>query len=189
MLNIRNRAARVGAVVGVALLALAGCTSTPPATMADSVEVTDEAWAKAGVAGGMVGAFVTLENTTDTDVELTAVESPTTPRVELHEMVPGDSGEMKMKKIDGNLVIPAGEVFKLEPGGNHIMLMDLPADVMAGSEIELTLKFTDGSEKTIKALVKTYSAANEEYVGEDGMNHDDMAEGEMNHGDMGDTQS
>lgn len=171
-MNIHKSLLKFAAVAGAALMALTGCATNTASTMADAITVSDP-WVKAGSAGGMVGAFAELENTSDAEVEIVAVTSPSSPRVEMHEMAMNDAGEMKMREIDGGFVIPADEDFDLQPGGYHIMLMELPADIVSGNEVKITLEFADGSKKEFTALVKDYSAGNEEYIesGESGMNH------------------
>ena len=55
-----------------------------------------------------------------------------------------------VEKID----IPAGQTVKLEPGGYHVMIMNLSADLKAGDTVELTLTFQRAGKVTIKAEVK-----------------------------------
>lgn len=175
-MTTRTTSLSITAIVAASLFALTGCTSSnipesgnaqssseqSAATMADAV-VVEEPWVKAGIAGGMTAAFANVENTSKQEVTIVAATSSATDRVELHEMAMTDTGEMKMRELEGGFVIAAREDLELEPGGYHIMLMDLPADVAAGSEVTITLEFADGSTKEFTALVKNYSAANEEY--------------------------
>lgn len=87
--------------------------------------------------------------------------------LQLHETVANDAGEMVMQEKQGGFVIPAGGSFDLEPGGNHIMLMDLTAPLAAGDETTFTLTFSDDSTYEFTAPVKDYSGANENYEGGD----------------------
>lgn len=164
--------ARLGALVAAALLALTGCASTtapaasPSAAPAgDSVTIAD-AWVKSAESG-MSAAFGTLNNASDEDVTVVSAESPASTMLELHETVENDAGEMVMQQKEGGFVIPAGGSFALEPGGNHIMLMDLAAPLAAGDEATFTLTFSDGSTYEFTAPVKDYSGANENYEGDD----------------------
>ncbi len=158
----------------IAAPVLTGCTAETQAAPANTagVEVAaatvtlQDGWAKAGE--GMTGVFGTLTNDSDQDLIITSVTSSAASMVELHEVVDG-----VMQKIQGDVVIPAGGTFELMPGGNHIMLMQMPAALLAGEEIELTLNFDNGSSSTVTALVKDFSGANESYGdlenGEQGM--------------------
>lgn len=60
---------------------------------------------------------------------------------------------MKMQPVD-KLEVPAGETVKLEPGGYHIMLLDLAEPLVEGSTITLTLTFSGAGEKTVDAEVR-----------------------------------
>lgn len=164
--------ARLSALLAAAVLALSGCasTTTPEAAATsapagDAVTITD-AWVKAADSG-LSAAFGTLNNESDEDITLVSAESPASTMLQLHETVENDSGEMVMQEKDGGFVIPAGGSFVLEPGGNHIMLMDLTAPLAAGDEATFTLTFSDGSTYEFTAPVKDYSGANENYEGDD----------------------
>jgi len=157
------------AIAALAALALAGCAAAP------KIEVSD-VWVRSSdnsVVGGMTGAFMQIKNTGDSEVTLVGAESSVAGMVEIHETVMVD-GAMRMQEISAGLVIPAGAISVLEPGGNHVMLMMLGQEIRAGDEVELTLKFSDGSEQTLTAVAKPSQAGDEEYHS----GHDD-------HGDEG----
>lgn len=188
MMKNRNRALHAGAAFGVALLALTGCSTgdtggtntqqEEPAVQvreADSVTIED-AWVKSAVPGEMTAGFGTLENSSDQDVTVVSVESSASPNVEPHETVENESGQMMMREVEGGFVIPANDHLHLEPGGNHLMLMELPKPVKAGEEVTFTLTFSDGSTLEFAAVVKDYAGANENYEGD--MNHDDTEHSE-----------
>jgi periplasmic copper chaperone A len=172
------------ALAVVSVLALAGCGSSaeadapatsdsaPEATAAESVSVED-AWVKSAESG-MSAAFGQIENFGHTDVRVVSVESPASSMLELHETVENETGEMVMREKDGGFTIPAGGTLALEPGANHIMLMDLTAPVVAGDEVAFTLTFSDDSTLEFTAPAKDYSGANENYVGGDEMDMGDM---------------
>ncbi len=62
-------------------------------------------------------------------------------------------GAMTMQPIE-SLELPAGETVALEPGGYYIMLIDLVAPLETGQEIEVTLTFENGGERTITVPVQ-----------------------------------
>lgn len=163
--------ARLGAVAAAATLALAGCASPAPAPATssapagESVSISD-AWVKSADSG-MSAAFGTLHNDSTADITIVSAETPASSMIELHETVANDAREMVMKQKDGGFVIPAGGEFPLEPGANHIMLMDLSAPLKAGEDTTFTLTFSDGSTYDFTAPVKDYSGANENYEGGD----------------------
>ena len=162
--------ARFGALALIAALALTGCAATPSTdatTEADGVTITD-AWVRSAETG-MSAAFGELSNTGSEDVTVVSATTEASSMIQLHETVENDSGEMVMREKDGGFVIPAGGTFMLEPGGNHIMLMDLTAPLVAGDDVTFTLTFADDSTLEFTAPVKDYSGANETYEGDDEM--------------------
>ena len=84
-------------------------------------------------------AYMTIANQGSGEEVLTGVEAPIASRVEIH--LSYEEGEvMKMKKLEG-ISIPAGANVALQPGGLHLMLLDLEERLEAGALVELTLHF------------------------------------------------
>lgn len=112
------------------------------ASQAQVVAVTD-AWVRNTVPGQTAtGAFMTLS--ARQKAKLVALSTPVAGVAEVHEMKM-DGGVMKMRAVVGGLDLPAGEAVALKPGGYHIMLMDLKADLPKGSQVPLTLVFRDAA--------------------------------------------
>ena len=110
---------------------------------AANVSVTD-VWARATMPGQQVsGAYMQIQS--DADARLVGVSSPAVPRVEVHEMkMDGDVMHMReVKAID----LPKGKTVSLEPGGFHIMLMNLPKPIAAGDIIPLILTVESGGKR------------------------------------------
>ncbi|MBX2807028.1 MAG: copper chaperone PCu(A)C [Cellvibrionaceae bacterium] len=96
--------------------------------------------------------YFTLMNRQDRDIYLTAVSSKTIERIELHEHRMHD-GLMTMQKVD-RVKIPKKSTVLFEPGGYHIMLMDIGRTIAAGEKIAFTLLFDGADSKTITAIAK-----------------------------------
>jgi len=112
------------------------------------VAVSDP-WVRATVASQKAsGAFMTL--TAPRDTRLVAASSPVAGVVEIHEMAMRDN-VMRMRAIDA-LALPAGKAVKLEPGGYHVMLMQLKGPLNAGDTVALELVFegTDKARETVQ---------------------------------------
>ena len=98
-------------------------------------------------------AYGTITNNGDTDVTFVSASVPFDATVEIHETLMGDDGAMQMQEVPEGFVVPAGGTFTLEPGGPHIMFIDIdPADITG--TIDVTLVFDDGTEVTVGAPVR-----------------------------------
>lgn len=67
--------------------------------------------------------------------------------VQLHETTTGEDGTTSMRPVDG-LDLAAGGELVLEPGGYHLMLVDVER-VEAGDEVDITLIWENSGESTI----------------------------------------
>lgn len=99
----------------------------------------------APLVGGNSAVYFFLHNPTDAPVTLIAGSTPAANRVEIHETVMQE-GVMRMRELADGLTIAAGETVTLEPGGLHVMLIDLVDALDVGDELELTLIFDNGEE-------------------------------------------
>ncbi|MFD6951527.1 hypothetical protein A6A08_12085 [Nocardiopsis sp. TSRI0078] len=136
------------------------------ATAADSFSVTDP-WIKAATAEeGMTGVFGELVNGSGEEVTLVSAGYDAAGAVELHESST-EGVDSTMREKEGGFTIPAGGSHLLEPGADHIMLMDLAEDLEPGAEANVTVEFSDGSTAEFTAAVKDYAGADEEYEGEE----------------------
>lgn len=169
----RPRIGRLGAAILLAATlsaATAGCSNdlASVSTGSESRDATrltvSDAWVKAAPSG-MTGAFATLANDGDDDLRLTSVTTDRAGTVELHETVSDGAGGMTMRPRKGGFTIPPHGSHRLAPGGDHLMLMGLGAALAPGEEVTLVLYLADGSTKTVTALVKDFTGADEKYAG------------------------
>jgi copper(I)-binding protein len=140
-------------------LVLAGCSAQP------EVSATD-LWVKSSatsLTGGMSAVYGTLTNNSGDDIVLTGGQTDAASVVEVHEMAM-INGQMKMQEIDGGLAIPAGQSIQLAPGGDHLMLMGLTKELLAGDEITVTFSFSGVADLIVKGvLAKPAEGGDEEY--------------------------
>lgn len=100
------------------------------------------AWVRAMPAGmRMTAAFGELRNAGAEDIELVACFSPQFGDVSLHqtELVDGVS---RMREVP-SLVIAAGEVVELAPGGYHLMLMTPSGPLAADQTVTIEMRTSD----------------------------------------------
>ena len=134
-----------GLSAGFASVAFAG-------SAADSVTAAD-AYIRAVPPGQPnSAAFMVLKNGDSVDHALVGAASPAANVVELHTHVHED-GMMKMRPVD-KIDIKAGGETALQPGGLHIMLIDLTQPLTPGERVPVTLTFEDGTSKNVEAEVR-----------------------------------
>lgn len=153
-----GRLAAAALAVALALHATA-CADEAQAGSTPALSVND-AWVKAADSG-MTAAFGTLVNNTDAEIVVVSAASPVSP-VELHEVVTVD-GVPTMQAKEGGFVIPAKGSHSLEPGGDHLMLVDLASPIRPGDVVEFTLTLSDGGTVAFTAMARPFAGANETY--------------------------
>jgi hypothetical protein len=127
--------------------------------------VTD-AWAKAAEEG-MTGVFGTLVNDSGEDVLVVSATSAASARAELHTTTVGEDGGMVMRPIEGGFLVPANGEYVLEPGADHLMLMDLSAPLEPGDEVTVVLTTEAGDTIEVVAQVRTFAGGMEDYEPDD----------------------
>lgn len=98
-------------------------------------------WSRATPAGASVAAgYLVITNKGVTAERLVSFTTDLAGQPEVHEMT-NEGGVMKMRPLAKGLVIPAGATVKLEPGGYHLMLMQLKKPLAAGQRYKASLVF------------------------------------------------
>ncbi len=83
---------------------------------------------------------------------LLAVTSPASPRVEIHQHTENDAGVLRMRKINGGVVIPAGGQVEFKPGHYHAMIFDVNISDQS-EDLALTFDFETAEDVTIIAEI------------------------------------
>jgi copper(I)-binding protein len=100
----------------------------------------EDAWARASMMADLPAAvYLTIRNSTDTDDALVDASTPAAAVVELHQSSDDGEGAMGMLPVD-RIPIPAHADAGIEPGGYHIMLIDLVEPLAEGDAVELSLE-------------------------------------------------
>ena len=86
--------------------------------------------------------YMRIRNRSENDITITAATSAAAQHIAFHESTV-ENDMARMLALDG-LHIPAGETVELAPGGVHIMLMSLTADLLPDSQIALQLHCDKG---------------------------------------------
>lgn len=145
-------------VLLVAAFTLAACGGQAPAAddngaaeTGDKGLVIEDIWARPGEPGDHSAVYMTITNEGDADDTLVAASAPMAV-TELHESMEHDH-VISMEHVH-EIPIPAGETVTLEPGGLHIMLMDLTEELAPGDTFDLTLTFAEAGEVTVEVTVR-----------------------------------
>lgn len=102
------------------------------------------------------GAFMTITNKGKDADRLVAASSGVAKIAELHTHIK-DGDVMKMRPV-GQIDVPAGQTVTLQPGGLHVMLMELGQPLKEGGTFPLTLKFEKAGEVEVTVDVQGVGA-------------------------------
>ena len=125
------------------------------------------AWSRATPPGAVAGvAFFTIVNNGAEDDTLVSAAADVAKTVELHSHVmEGDI--MRMRQVP-TIAVPAGQAVALQPGGLHVMLIDLKQPLQMDASYPLTLTFKRAGSVTVTVPVKNLGTM------PPGMSHDHM---------------
>lgn len=125
-------------------------TSAAVVNGADKLAVRDAWIQEMPTTSRVTAAHLIIENSTGKEDALIGARTSVAGAVELHraEM---DNGMMRMRKLD-RIALPVGKTDLT--GELHIMLIDLKAQLKEGDQVELTLEFQTGVNKTVIVPVK-----------------------------------
>lgn len=136
-----------------------GCSSESSSQKKDQqkvvfgkVELT-EGWARPGAKGQTSGIYLTINNGTASTDTLIGVTSEVAEKAEVHETIQNKDGTMSMRPV-GQPTIKESSTLRLQPGGKHIMLMNLKRDLVIGDSLSVSLDFAHVGKKTILVPVK-----------------------------------
>jgi len=119
--------------------------------------VVTSAWARATPPGvSVAAAYVSLRNDGAADDRLISAASPAAESVTLHNTAE-ENGAATMRPL-ADAMIPAGGVLEMEPGGPHLMLMDLSAPIKEGTSLPVTLVFERAGTVTVPVEVAPIGA-------------------------------
>ncbi|WP_341761369.1 copper chaperone PCu(A)C [Candidatus Tisiphia endosymbiont of Thecophora atra] len=134
----------------------ASLEASAPTASTESIKILN-AWARPSTTASKnnnSAIYFEIFNDSDLDYNLVNVSSDIANKVELHKSFVDEKGVSKMVKLD-KLVIPAKSSAILQPGGMHIMLLDLKTILKVGDNFDLFLYFDNGLQKVVQVEVKT----------------------------------
>ncbi|MEE8497906.1 MAG: copper chaperone PCu(A)C [Acidimicrobiia bacterium] len=141
------RGLRVAAVFAALMLVASACGD-------DDGGITIEGeWARTSPAAVTNGAaYLQLTAAEDDALIGVSVDSSIAGMAQIHEVVMDTDGAMQMQQV-ASIPLPAGETVSLEPGGFHVMIMNLAAPFESGQKFDVTLQFEVMGEVVVEVEV------------------------------------
>lgn len=125
-----------------------GQTATP-----DRDLLVENAWTRSSTdIGGSAEIYFTLTNTGGKTIDLIDVRTDLASIEALHKTNTGSTGVSRMSAAPELRVAPGATVM-LEPGGWHVMLIDLEKPLVEGDTLLLRLRFYDGDDLTVEVPI------------------------------------
>lgn len=116
-------------------------------------------WSRATPHGAQVaGGYLMIENKGANADRLVSIRSEVAGRVEIHEMTVR-SGVMRMRPLTRGLEIKPGATAKFEPGGFHVMFMNLKRPLKQGEKFRGTLVFEKAGALEVEFNVEAMGAS------------------------------
>jgi copper(I)-binding protein len=113
----------------------------------------ESAWLRPAARGMNSALYFNINNVTTKADALYKVTSKAAELVQLHSTVKNSNGTEGMKEIK-QIAVPANSVIKFEPGGYHVMLINLKKNLRVNSKVEFTFYFKMAGKVKIKAVVR-----------------------------------
>jgi len=114
-------------------------------------------WSRPTAPGMAMGvAYLVITNNGKVPDALVAASTPVAANVEFHQTTFAD-GMARMRPLP-EIVIAPGQSVKIEPGGIHLMLVDLKSALVSGKPVPLTLEFRVAGRITVDLGVEAHDA-------------------------------
>lgn len=115
-------------------------------------------WTRATPGGAKIGGgYLTITNNGTAPDRLTGVSVSVAGHGEIHEMKM-DGGVMTMRPLANGIEIMPGQTIKLEPGGYHLMFMDLKEPLKEGTMVKGQLQFEKAGKVDVEFKVDAIGA-------------------------------
>jgi periplasmic copper chaperone A len=112
----------------------------------------DSPWARPGTAGSNGAAYFAINNATSQPDLLLSANCDLAAATEIHMSRMREDGTMEMRPQE-NVPVPSGGSVTFEPGGLHVMLVDLQQDLQPGDAFDLQLAFQNAGEISVQVEV------------------------------------
>jgi len=137
--------------LSASIVAIAGLAGT--AWAEEPTVIVEGAWSRASIGMNRPGAaYMTIRNLGAETETLVGIRTDLAMMPEIHLSATNEQGVSTMTPM-GDIEIAPDEAVALEPGGLHVMLMQLSRPMIEGETFALTLVFADGDEATVEVPI------------------------------------
>jgi len=133
-------------------------TETKKTVILGKMELSN-GWARPGSKGQNSAAYMRIANGTASNDTLLNIQSSAAEKAELHESYQDENNITGMRPA-GQQVIAESEKLYLQPGGLHIMLMNLQRNLAVGDTLSISLEFARVGTKNVNIPIKLRSTSN-----------------------------
>ena len=114
-------------------------------------------WSRPTAPGMSMGvAYLSITNRGESADTLIGASSPAAAKIELHQTSFAD-GMARMRPLS-EVGIPPGATVQIEPGGIHLMLVDLVSALERGTSVPLVLEFRRAGKVTVQLSIEARDA-------------------------------
>lgn len=118
----------------------------------NKIELVD-GWVRPGGPGMMSAAYLTVRNRTNAQDTLIGVSSEAAQKTEIHESYKGENGMSAMRPSPNTVVKPGDDLY-FQPGGLHVMLINLKEELVTSDSIDIHFEFKRTGTQTVRLPVK-----------------------------------
>ncbi len=137
---------RSASLIAVLTIVLAACGGS------DALSV-EGAWGRPSPTPSSDTAFYMTITGGAADDRIVSAESSACGMVELHETTMTD-GSMSMQELPGGIPVPSGDTVVLEPGGVHVMCMNVPNALTVGESVAVGLTLENSGLITVQVEIR-----------------------------------
>jgi len=124
-------------------------------------------WSKPTPPGAPTAAgYLTITNTGTSADRFIGASTPAAEKAEIHQMTM-TGAIMRMRPVEGGLVLPAGQTVTFAPGGYHLMLVRPKQSFKIGDHIPATLRFEHAGEVKVEFYVQAGAPVAADHSGMD----------------------
>lgn len=150
-----SRRATIGTLIALCATRVQAQGNTAQQNTGPGPIQAEAGWSRAAGVGRVGAGFMTLRNTGPAD-RLVAVRADIAGRIELHTLI-REEGIMRMRPVVA-IDLPAHGTVTLQPGGLHLMLIDLKQALSVGETVPVTLVFEKAGEVRTQLAVQAAGA-------------------------------